>query len=237
MNGVQYQSLTHFGIASRRGDAPFGGSHAQPGFTPEGGVHPPGDGMRSVDASSPCDCRPTPSILGRAFASVKRVSGPVTNDRRSRSGLPTRAVSLPTRNVVRGSRRLPVVENECDDVEVSGLILAATHRKRFRVPEQSDVFKRLVDRVFGVVSSRIRERLAEDDGDVVEGARKRGRVSANHRLTRRARAMALGDSRSADRPVIARVGGGSGTTKVRIMGRRLPLLDLRSWRYVRGSRG
>jgi hypothetical protein len=82
MKGAQYQSLTHVGIASRRGDAPFGGSHAQPGFTPEGGVHPPGDGMRSVDASSPCDCRPTPSILGAAFASVKLVSGPATNDRR-----------------------------------------------------------------------------------------------------------------------------------------------------------
>jgi hypothetical protein len=32
---------------------------------------PPGDGMRSVHASSSCDCRSTPSILGAAFASVK----------------------------------------------------------------------------------------------------------------------------------------------------------------------
>src|SRR5512132_122716 len=42
----------------------------------------------------------------------------------------------------------------------------------------------------------------------------------------RARAMALGDSRSADRPAIARVGGGSGTSKVRIMRGRLPRLAL-----------
>src|SRR4029453_7697724 len=42
----------------------------------------------------------------------------------------------------------------------------------------------------------------------------------------RARGMAVGDSRSADRPAIVRVGGGSGTTKVRIMRRRLPLLAL-----------
>lgn len=76
------------------GDAPLGGSHAQPGFTPEGRVHPPGDGMRSVHASSSCDCRPTPSIVGAAFPSVKPVSGPVANDRAG-SPSPTRAVSLP----------------------------------------------------------------------------------------------------------------------------------------------
>src|SRR6266508_3799522 len=105
MKGVQYQSLTHIGIASRRGDAPLGGSHAQPGFTPEGGVHPPGDGMRSVHASSSCDCRPTPTIVGAAFASVKPVSGPATNDRRAGSPSPSRAVHLRTRNVVRGSRK------------------------------------------------------------------------------------------------------------------------------------
>src|SRR4029453_6705315 len=81
-------------------------------------------------------------------------------------------VRLRSRNHFRGSRRLLVVKGQRYDVEVSERILASTHGKRFRVREQPDIFEHLVDRVFRVVSIRIRERLAEGDGDVVEGAGK-----------------------------------------------------------------